>query len=161
MIQTKSIRKRLDNVVKALNVDKDMFYWAFCSVFTRSFAGDQKADCTIPEWFKQPEGSTDFPLNAPLVDLANHGTNMKLLCWSGLNKKNGSMYLRTHKPIKKGTELCISYGLGEYKIKVGCVFTMIILSQFCMRKFRATIASGDHREDGLHFINDHLMKFLH
>ena len=117
MIQTKSIRKRLDNVVKALNVDKDMFYWAFCSVFTRSFAGDQKADCTIPEWFKQPEGSTDFPLNAPLVDLANHGTNMKLLCWSGLNKKNGSMYLRTHKPIKKGTELCISYGLGEFRIK--------------------------------------------
>ena len=111
MIQTKSIRKRLDNVVKALNVDKDMFYWAFCSVFTRSFAGDHKASA-IPDWFKQPEGSTDFPLNAPLVDLANHGTNMKLLCWSGLNKKNGSMYLRTHKPIKKGTELCISYGLG-------------------------------------------------
>ena len=127
MIQTKSIRKRLDNVVKALNVDKDMFYWAFCSVFTRSFAGDQKADSTIPEWFKQPEGSTDFPLNAPLVDLANHGTNMKLLCWSGLNKKNGSMYLRTHKPIKKGTELCISYGLGKSKIQND------LLKNFCLQ----------------------------
>ena len=154
MIQTKSIRKRLDNVVKALNVDKDMFYWAFCSVFTRSFAGDQKADCTIPEWFKQPEGSTDFPLNAPLVDLANHGTNMKLLCWSGLNKKNGSMYLRTHKPIKKGTELCISYGLGEYKIIKWGACSRWSLSLYCskrnsdqmtIRKTRTTLAMCLHQ----------------
>ena len=41
-------------------------------------------------------------------------------------------------------ELFDQFGLP----KVGCVFTMIIWSEFRMRKYR----DGDHREDAPHFI---------
>ena len=57
----------------------------------------------------------EYAINCPLVDLANHGTNIKLLCWSGYDIKTNKMHLKTHKKIKQGTELCINYGFGKLR----------------------------------------------
>ena len=123
MISTKRIKKRLIELTNELKLDADMFTWAFCSVFTRSFSAQIDLD-NIPEWIAQMKGedgnpieNPEYAINCPLVDLANHGTNIKLLCWSGFERTSQSMHLKTHKKIKKGTELCINYGFGKPKLE--------------------------------------------
>ena len=121
---TKRIKQRLAELVKGLKLDCDMFTWAFCSVFTRSFAAKIEVTDQLPSWLatiKAEESDVaeqqlpEYAINCPLVDLANHGTNIKLLCWSGFDRTSQSMHLKTHKEVKKGTELCINYGFGKWQ----------------------------------------------
>ena len=89
-------------------------------VFTRSFSS--RFDLTSqPDWLARMKGddgeiieNPEYAINCPLVDLANHGTNIKLLCWSGYDNNSKKMHLKTHKKIKQGTELCINYGFGKF-----------------------------------------------
>ena len=60
MISTKRIKKRLIELTNELKLDADMFTWAFCSVFTRSFSAQIDLD-NIPEWIAQMKGEDGNP----------------------------------------------------------------------------------------------------
>lgn len=108
--QVHSIKKRIEELTIDLDLDYDFFLWSFCSAFTRCFAGGFDPE-SYPNWFVKSE-SNQYPVSCPLIDLANHSTKSKNLVWSGVCDKK-EMYLKTHNPIKKGEELCISYGLDK------------------------------------------------
>lgn len=103
----------------ALKTRSRKFHRHPLSVFTRSFSS--RFDLTSqPDWLARMKGddgeiieNPEYAINCPLVDLANHGTNIKLLCWSGYDNNSKKMHLKTHKKIKQGTELCINYGFGK------------------------------------------------
>merc|ERR1712130_541778 len=109
--QLLSIKKRLKEITVKLVLDYDKFIWSFCSTFTRSFSARFPPE-NFPDWFVVPE-SGDYPFSCPVVDMANHSTSTANLTWSGVNHERQEMYLKTHKKITKGSEICISYGLQK------------------------------------------------
>merc|ERR1712134_235879 len=64
MISTKRIKKRLIELTNELKLDADMFTWAFCSVFTRSFSAQIDLD-NIPEWIARMKGDDGNPIENP------------------------------------------------------------------------------------------------